>query len=81
MGLKTPKPKIAKVLVAPNGMVAVFDRDGKQIGELQTPLLLLWAQMATRRHYDVDGLEIEIVGQRNVKLFKTKHGFNFEEVS
>lgn len=81
MGLKTPKPRIAAVLVAPNGMIAAFDRDGKQIGELQTPLLLLWAQMAARRHYDVDGLEIEIVGRGNVKLFKTEHGFNFEGVA
>jgi hypothetical protein len=68
------KPKTA--MMSSIGQMAIFDEQGQQIPDLQMPLLLMWAEVAEKRGYQVDGLVIECRGD-SVRLVKNGQQWNF----
>ena len=72
------KPK--SLMVFPNFNVACFSQSGDQIAELQTSLLLLWAEHAIENGYDPDGLVCE-TQDGSWQIFRTKEGgWNYRRV-
>ena len=67
-----------------NGLMMVFDAEGHQIPELQTSLLIAWAEEAKSLGYEINGLIIQVPNQRKVKIFEWEFdgekGINFEYV-
>ena len=76
--------KISKVFLFNTAQIAVFDERGEQIPELQTALIVEWAEKAKALGYEIDGLEIQIQADRNIRLFEWEFegetGINFEVV-
>ena len=71
--------KVESLHLFGNGQVIAVDAKGEQIGELQEPLLMLWAERATELGYDVDGLRVT-TGMKAWRIFKIQDGWNFEEI-
>jgi hypothetical protein len=74
--METPK----SVLIFNNGNVAVFDKNGQQIPELQSGWLSMWLQSLEDKGVDptqIESIEMNVNG-RIVKAnpFKTENGWN-----
>lgn len=62
--------EIENVYMFANGMMAVFDKDGQQISELQEALPTMWAEKAKELGYEINGLIVNCPDGRKVKLFE-----------
>lgn len=67
--------RIKDIIIFKNLNVAVFDTDGKQVPELQSSLLDLFATRAESYGYNPEGWIIETPGG-NWKMFRTEVGWN-----
>jgi len=69
-----------KAYVFPNSNVAVFDDKGKQVPELQGPLIVMHAEKAEELGYDPTSIEYEM-GSYRWRCFRTSEGrLNFESI-
>lgn len=69
-----------KVMVFDNFNVAAFDDAAKQRPEVQTNLLLAWAEKAKSAGFSLDGIVVETEGGKKWRIFETARGFNLEQV-
>lgn len=53
------KKKLSTLMIFGGGQIACFDTDDKQVGELQTSAITLWAQHAEKLGYNIEGLRVE----------------------
>jgi len=81
--------KIAEVMFFPNGNTAVFDQEGEQIPELQSPWLRVAIEAIGDLSYTVAGkrgvdgqidwdkVKILLPDGRKAKIFETDEGWNW----
>ena len=61
----------------PNGAIAVCDKNGQQIPELQVGWPVLWARHAVASGFDPVGTVFETSAGK-IRIFKTDEDFNWE---
>lgn len=69
--------KIRHILALANFSMACFDERGEQIPELQSNLLILWAEHAERAGHDPNGLVVE-TPMGALKIVRSTGGWNLE---
>lgn len=67
-----------KVILFPNGHVAVFDERGDQVPEAQRPWLLDVANRLASLGYDPTLASYLLPDGRTARVFTTESGFNWE---
>lgn len=65
---------VERILFLPNGNTFVADEHGQQIGELQEPWILLYANFLESKGIDPTRVTIELPGRVLAKWFRTSEG-------
>lgn len=66
-----------KIIFFDNGNTAVFDENGRQCADLQTPWLLAFVEFLTRMGEDAENFDIILPNGRKAKIFKIDSGYNW----
>jgi hypothetical protein len=69
-----------KVAFFPNGGTIVFDDNGQQMPKLQTPYILMFADILAQNKIDPVDCEFILPDGRQARVFWTGEGWNWEVV-